>query len=159
MNHLVVSAGAYHIYLWPQEIQPREREKKNEKKQKNKTNELYGLGLTQVQEEWFRDTAFLCICRLTPTCILLKISTKPRGMLTHLDWSSLTAPGPYLMSTGLFRCPSSTALLRHSSPTFCRFLLQLLSDRRSRAHFWSRRDLELRPLFGFAPKQTKRLSA
>ena len=107
----------------------------------------------------------LCICRLTLTCILREISAKPRGMLTHLDWSSLTAPGLYLMPTGLFYCPVSTAPLHLPSPTaslgsFFQLSLSLsLSLWRSLAHFQSRRDLELRPLFGFAPKQTKRSSA
>ena len=90
--HLVVPIGVSHISLWPQEIQPREREKKN----KEQTN---NVGLGQLK----------CIRRLTPTCILREISTKPRGMLTHLDWSSLGAPGPYLMPTGLFCCSLSTA--------------------------------------------------
>ena len=61
-------------------------------------------------------------------CILREISTKPRGMLTHIDWSSLTAPGPYLMPTGLFCCPLSTRPLRHPSPTaFSEFLFPIPS--------------------------------
>ena len=125
-----------------------------------RTNEQYGLGLNQVQEGWFRGTSFLCIRRLTLTCFLREISTKPREMLIHLDWSSVTAPGPNLMPTGLFCCPLSTALLRPPSqlPSLSSFL-QLLSDRSSIVHFRSRRDLELSPLFGFMPKQTKRSSA
>ena len=79
-------------------------------------NEQYGLGLTQVQEGWFCDTAFPAQCRLTLICILREISTKPWGMLTHLDWSSLTAPGPYLMPTGLFCCPVSTGHCPSASP-------------------------------------------
>ena len=43
-------------------------------------------------------------------------------MLTHLDWYSLTAPGPYLMPTGLFCWPLSTAGL-----PFCVTLRQLPS--------------------------------
>ena len=42
-DHLVVPIGVSHVSLWPQEIQPREM---GEKKQR--TNEQYGLGLTQV---------------------------------------------------------------------------------------------------------------
>ena len=69
----------------------------------------------------------LCICRLTLTCILREISTKPRGMLTDLYWSSLTAPGLYLMPTGLLCCLVSTALLHQSSPTaFSGFLFPTL---------------------------------
>ena len=37
-------------------------------------------------------------------------------MLTHLDWCSLTAAGPYLMLTGLFCCPVSTANCPTPSP-------------------------------------------
>ena len=53
---------------------------------------------------------------------------KPRGMLSHLDWSSLTAPEPYLMPTGLFCCPLSSACpQRHPSPTaFSCFLFPTL---------------------------------
>ena len=53
VNHLVVSAGAFHISLWPQEIQPREREKKN----KWETNNM-GFGQLKVQEGEFCNTAF-----------------------------------------------------------------------------------------------------
>ena len=93
-------------------------------------------------------------------CISSEISTKLLGMPTHIDWPSLTAAGLYLMQTGHFCCPLSTDPLRQPSPTaFSGFLLPTISDRRSLAHFRSCRDLELRPLFGFAPKQTKRSSA
>ena len=61
----------------------------------------------------------LCICRLTLTCILCEISTKPRGMLIHLDWSSLTDTGLSLMPTGLFCCSVSTA----NSPSALTFWL------------------------------------
>ena len=70
----------------------------------------------------------LCIpCASVDYCwfvVFLQNFHKPRRMLTHLDWSSLTAPGPYLMPTGLFCCPVSTAPLRLPSPTaFCGSLL------------------------------------
>ena len=125
--HLVVPIGVLHISLWPQEIQPRER------------------------EGWFRDTAFLCIRRLTLTCIFREISTKPRGMLTHLDWSSLTTSGPYLMPTGLFCCPLSTPDCLSVSPfanSNCGFLfptpltfpcpLPVASRSRAQAFVWFR---------------------
>ena len=51
--HLVVSAGVFHISLWPQEIQPREWEKKNNEQTNNK-----GLGQLKVQEGEFCNTAF-----------------------------------------------------------------------------------------------------
>ena len=79
-------------------------------------------------------------------------------MLTHLDWSSLTAPGPYLMPTGLCCCPLSTPLCvsLRKLPSVS-FFFQLLS----RA-FPSLLLVASRPraqAFGFAPKQTKRSSA
>ena len=86
VNHLVVSAGAFHISLWPQEIQPREQEKGNKEQTNNK-----GLGKLKVQEREFCNIAFLCICRLTLACISSEISTKLLGMPTHPDWPSLTA--------------------------------------------------------------------
>ena len=103
----------------------------------------------------------LCIYRLTLACISSEISTKLLGMPTHLDWSSFTATGPYLMPTGLFCCPLSTSNCHSASSlanSFCGFLLPT-PNWRSPAYFWSRRDLEHRPSFGFAPKQTKGLSA
>ena len=76
--HLVVPIGVLHISLCPQEIQPREWEKKNKEQTNNK-----GLGQLKVH--------FLCICRLTLACISSEISTKLLGMPTHPDWPSLTA--------------------------------------------------------------------
>ena len=155
MIHLVVPIGVSHISLWLKEIQPREWEKKNKEQTNNK-----GLGQLKCKKGGSVTLHFLCICRLMLMCILCEISTKPWGMLTHLDWSSLTTPGLYLMLTGLFCCPVLTALLHHPSPTASlSSFFQLLSDRHSLANFQSCQDLELRPLFGFAPKQTKRLSA
>ena len=62
------------------------------------------------------------------------------------------------MPTSHFGCPVSTA----TRVTLCqlpsiRLFVQLLT--RSLIHFRSRRDRGLRPLFGFAPKQTKGSSA
>ena len=110
--HLVVSIGVSHISLWPQEIQPREWEKKNKEQTNNK-----GFGQLKCKKGGFVTLDSLCTCRLTLTCILREIFTKPRGMLTHLDRSFLTASGPYLMPTGLFCCPLSTAPIRHPSPS------------------------------------------
>ena len=92
----------------------------------------------------------LCIRRLTLTCILRENSTKPRGMLTLFPWSSLTAPRPCLMPTGLFCCPVSTAPQRLPSPTlFSEFLfptlwlafpcpLPVVSRSRAQAFVWFR---------------------
>ena len=101
----------------------------------------------------------LCLRRLTLACISSEISTKLLGMPTHPDWPSLIASGPYLMPTGLFCCPVSTALLRLPSPIASLWVPLSNSFWPSLAYFRSRRDLELRPLFGFAPNQTKRSSA
>ena len=86
------------------------------KRTKNKRT-IWALGQLEYKKVGSVTLYFLCICRLTLTCILREISTKPRGMLTHLDWSSLIAPGPYLMPTGLFRCPLSTAFSAFLFPT------------------------------------------
>ena len=62
------------------------------------------------------------------------------------------------MPTGHFCCPVSTGHSRHPSPTpSSGFLFPTLS--RSLTNFRSRQDRGLRPLFGFAPKQTKGSSA
>ena len=45
VNHLVVSAGVFHISFWPQEIQPREWEKKNKEQTNNE-----GFGQLKGQE-------------------------------------------------------------------------------------------------------------
>ena len=81
------------------------------------------------------------------TCILREISTKPRGMLTHLDWSSITAPGLYLMPTALLRYPSPTAFSGFLFPTpSLAFPCPLpVASKIS--------------LFRFVPKQAKRSSA
>ena len=123
MIHLVVPTGISHISLRHKKYN---RGRAGEKEQRR--NEHYRLSLTQVQEGLFRDTLHsLSIWRLTLTCILREISTKPRGMLTHLDWSSLTDPGLNLTPSVLFCCPVSTRPLRHPSPTaFSGFLFPTL---------------------------------
>ena len=113
-----------------------------------RTNEQYGLGLTQVQEGGSVTLHSQCIRRQTLTCILCKISTKPRGMLTHL-WRSSS-----LLT--VVDCPSAFP--------FTNYLLWVpfsnKSHWRSLAHFRSCRDLELRLFFfGFELKQAKRSSA
>ena len=79
--------GISHFFMAAR-IQPREWEKKNKEQTINK-------GLEQLKYLKVGSVTLhsLCICRLTLTCILREISTKPPGMLTHLDWSSLIAPG------------------------------------------------------------------
>ena len=103
--------GITHFFT-AQDIQPREWEKKNKDQTNNK-----GFGQLKWEKGGSVILPSLCIRRLTLTCILREISTKPRGILTHFDWSSLTATGPYLMPIGLFCSSLSTALLPHLSPT------------------------------------------
>ena len=96
----------------------------------------------------------LCICRLTLAWISSEISTKLLGMPTHLDRSSLTAAGLYLM------WPLSQMSGVDSQPPLCVFRRQLTSltgvpfllpvASRSRVQ---------NPLSSFAPKQTKGSSA
>ena len=84
------------------------------------------------------------------------------GMLTHLDWPSLTVAGLCLMPIGLFSdwCRLPTATLRLPSPTgFCGFLLPTPVTRVPLPTSGHVEDRGLRPLFGFAPKQTKGSSA
>ena len=117
------------------------------------------LGLIQAQEEELCNIAFpMCICRLTLAWISSEISTKLLGMPTHLDRSSFTALGP--ISCQLVSLLSGVDWPLASPFANCLLLssfVQLLS--RSLTHFRSRRDRGLRPLFGFAPKQTKGSSA
>ena len=76
-------------------------------------------------------------------------------MLTHLDWSSLTAAGLYLMPTGLFCCPVSTA---NCQLPLCVSRRELLT--RVPLPTSGRIEISsLNPLSGFAPKQTKGSSA
>ena len=142
VNHLVVSAGAFHISLWPQEIKPREQEKKN----KEQTNNV-GLGQLKCKKGGSVTLRSHCLCRLMLKCILCEISTKPRGMLTHLDWSSLTAPFCWPLSTVPLRLPLPTAFSWFLLPTslWPVFPCPLPITSRSRVQ-----------AFGFTPKQTKR---
>ena len=119
MINPVVPIGVSHISLWPQETRPREREKKNKEQANN-----MGFAKLNCKKGGSVTLRSLCICRLTLACISSEISTKLLRMPTHLVWSSFTAPGLYLIPTGLFCCPVSTALLHHPSPTpFAGFLL------------------------------------
>ena len=105
MHHLVVPIGVSHISLWLQEILSREWKKKE---QMNKRT--IWVWVNSSARRLSCDTLHSwCICRLTLECISCEISTKLPGMPTHPDWPSLTASAPYLMPTGLFCCPVSTA--------------------------------------------------
>ena len=141
--------------------------------EKEQTNNM--LGLTQGVREELCNIAFpMCICRLTLAWISSENST------THEEcWLILTALpsltlGPYLMPTAHFCCPVSTGHSHHPSQltsvsSFVRLLLAfpclLLITSRSQAQAFvcfgakPNKGLRLRPLFGFAPKQTKGSSA
>ena len=104
----------------------------------------------------------LCICRLSLMCsfYFLRNFHEPRGMLIHLDWSSLIAPGPYLMPTGLCHCRLQTALLPLPLPTLLSgFLYPTLSLAFPYPLPVMSKISILSPLIGFAPKQTKGSSA
>ena len=154
VNHLVVPIGVSHISL--------RHKKYNWGSGRKRTNEQYGLGLTQVQEGQVCDTAFPVHLQTNADSILHKISTKPRGILTHLDWSSLTAPGPYLMPTGLFWYSVSTASLRLPSPTaFSEFIFTTPSrlSRTCLSYHTSGliQDLESKPFVWLHAKTDKRI--
>ena len=103
----------------------------------------------------------LCICRLMLAWISSEISTKLLGIPTHLDQSSLTAAGLYLM-----RLVSQMSGV-DSQPPLCVSRCQLPSSGflcptpylRSLPTSGCVEILSPNPLSGFAPKQTKELSA
>ena len=94
-------------------------------KNKEQTNNMAWVS-TKCKKRSYVTLHSLCICRLTLAWISSKISTMLLGMPTHLDWSSLTAAGLYLMPTGLFCCPVSTANCPSPSPVANSFLSAFL---------------------------------
>ena len=137
------------------EIQPREWE------ERTKNKRTIWAWVNSSARRLSCDTLHsLCICRLTLARISCEISTKLLGMPTHLDWSSLTAAGLYLMPPGLFCCPVSTANCPSPSRvanSSSKFLFSNCPSPLSRTCFSYPnsglvRDLESKPLFGFAPK-------
>ena len=106
-------------FLWLQEIQSREREKKNKWMKRT-----ICLGLTQsARQGVMQHSAFpVCICKLTLAWISSKTSTKLLGMPTYPDWSS-SLPWTSSHPTGLsavrcwLPCPSSTAFFESLCPT------------------------------------------
>ena len=100
----------------------------------------------------------MCICRLTPAWISSEISTKLLGMPTHLDRFSLTALDSLScrLVTSAVRCRLATRVTLRQLPSSSSFFQLPLAFP---PYFWSRRDRGLKPLFGFAPKQTKESSA
>ena len=98
-------------FFTAQEIQSREWEKRT----KNKRT-IWAWVNSSARRLSCDTVHTLCICRLTLAWISSEISTKLQGMPTHLDWSSLTAAGLYLMPTDLFCCPVSTPNCPSPSP-------------------------------------------
>ena len=98
-----------------------------------------------------------CVFRETPTEATKNPNLSLTVFLTASCCSPLSTLDCQFILTGPFGCPFSTASLRLSSPT------DLLQVPLTTALFSPTsglvRDLELRPLFGFAPKQTKGSSA
>ena len=141
-------------------------------------NELYGLGSTQsarrvvlwlfircasVDYRW--RIVFAKYLQGYKKCQL--ILTGLRSLLTVVDsglWTHLVCL-PYCLwtlshPTSLFCCSLSTAPLRHPSPTpLSGFLFPTPFSGVPLPTSGLVEDLELRPLFGFAPKQTKGSSA
>ena len=126
-------------------------------KNKEQTNNM--LGLIQAQEEELCNIAFpMCICRLTLAWISSEISTKLLGIPNHLDWSSLTALDS--LSCRLVSLLSGVDWPLASPFANCLLWVPLSHSLLAfPSYFRWRRDSELRPLFGFAPKQTKRSPA
>ena len=151
MNHLVVPIGASHISSWLQEIQSREWEKKNKEQTSNKA--------------WVKCKKIKlwhCIpCRLKLACISSKISTKLKEcwlILTGLP-SLLLDPISCRLVSSAVRCWVLTAPLRRPSPTASSGFLHPTPSRIPLPTSGHVEDRGLRPLFGFAPKQTKGSSA
>ena len=88
----MIPTGASPISLWLLEILSREWEKRTKNKR------TIWAWVNSSAKRLSCDTLHsLCICRLTLAWISSEIFTKLQGMPTHLDWSSLTAAGLYLM--------------------------------------------------------------
>ena len=124
-----------------------------------RTNEQYAWVNSKCKKRSYVTLCIpLCICRLTLAWISSKISTKLLGMPTHLDRSSLTALDPISSDLSLLLSSDDWPL---ASPFANCFLWVPLSNSNwlSLTHSRSRRDRRLRPLLGFAPKQTKGSSA
>ena len=153
----MVPIGVLHISLWPQEIQSREWEERTKNKRTiwARVNSSARSLSCDTLDSW-------CICRLTLACISSEISTKLPGMLTHPDWPSLTASGPYLIPTVFFCSPVSTANYPSPLPVANWLLWVPLFD--SSLAFPCLLPVAAKisspnPFSDFAPKQTKGSSA
>ena len=142
--------GITHFFM-ATEIQSREWEKKNKRTIWAWVNSSARRLSCDTLHSW-------CICRLTLACISSEISTKLPGMPTHPDWPSLTASRPYLMPTGPFCCPASTAHCPSASPV-ANCLLWVPSSNsslsRSLTHFRSRRRSRAQAFVLFRAKTDK----
>ena len=128
-------------------------------KNKEQTNNMAGVS-SKCKKRSHVTLHSLCICRLTLAWISSEISTKLLEMPTQLDRSSLTAAGPYLIR--LVSLLSGVDSICHSPSPVANCLLSVPSSNSSRVPLPTSGHVEdrgLKPLFGFAPKQTKGSSA
>ena len=95
----------------------------------------------------------LCICRLTLAWISSEISTKLLGMPTHLDRSSLTASGLYLM--WLVSQMSGSTPNRHSTSPVANWVPLSNSLLAFSSYFRSHQDLESKHFVWFRVKTDK----
>ena len=153
-DHLVVPTGVSRISLWLQEIQSREWEKRT----KNKRT-IWAWVNSNARRLSCNTVHSLCICRLSLAWNFSEIFYKATRnansswlVFPHCCWTL-----SHVTSLSDVRCRLPTAPLRRPSPT--PLSLSLSSFPNSCLAFPCLLPVELRPLFGFAPKQTKGSSA
>ena len=149
-DHLVVPIGVSHISL-------RHKKYNQGSERKEQTNDM--LRLTQVQEVKLWHSAFLCICRLTLTCILREISTKLEEcwlILTGLPSLLLDSLSCRLVTSAV-RCRQDTHVTLRQLPSLSSFVQ--LPQWRSLPTSGRVEISSPNPSSGFAPKQTKESSA
>ena len=106
----------------------------------------------------------LCICRIPLAWISNEISTKLRGMPTHLDWSSLTAARLYLMRlvsqmSGVDCLLPFCVSIQQLSPagSFFQLAVLSLSDLPFLPHFRSRPKSRVQAFVWFRVKTNKKI--
>ena len=146
------SNEASHISSWLQEIQSREWEKRTKNKR------TIGAWVSfKCKKRSYVTLHSLCICRLSLTCSFYEISTSHEEcwlILTGLPSLILD----YLMTTGLFCCPVSTANCHSASPFANCFLWVPLSNSSTHVPLPTSglgRDLDSKPFVWFRAKTDK----
>ena len=135
MNHLVVSAEAFQFLYGHKKYNQR-----SGRKRINDKRTIWAWVNSMCKKGDSVTLHSLCICRLSLACIFREISSKLRGMPTHLDWSSLTADCCWLpLCVFLRQLPSLGSFFQLVWLAFPYPLLWLLSDLPFLAHFRSRR--------------------